>query len=416
MVAEATTITWVLVGTDRGVTEAAIGVLVACATFPQILLAPWIGRLADRSRRPALLLGLLTGIGALGFAGIGIGLGSIPIGVLFVVAVLVAVGEPAMMGALSGIASRSIDVSKFEAWDAASYGGAAIGAQLAVVVAVALWSSSAAVLVIGLLAVVAVTTVARLPLRPVHIHLLEPTTIGSVLSFMVRDRAIRSITVLTTISMSAFGGVALVAVDLAERSGRPADAGSHLILAMAIGAAVGAVVCIRLPPPQSPLRQAVVSVFVLGGAFAASAISWPVAFVSFADRRVRRRSTPRGDVRHPKQGHAGADARLAVHGRGKSQDRGNGARRDRDRTRRRCDRRRNRCAGARCAPTPRPRRLRVLSRPIGLRRVGNDDQPVGRTGEKRGRNGSARWLRQRFEAAAASTPTTAAAARPQAHT
>ncbi len=282
MVAEATTITWVLVGTDRDVTEAAIGVLVACATFPQILLAPWIGRLADRSRRPALLLGLLTGIGALGFAGIGIGLGSIPIGVLFVVAVLVAVGEPAMMGALSGIASRSIDVSKFEAWDAASYGGAAIGAQLAVVVAVALWSSSAAVLVIGLLAVVAVTTVARLPLRPVHIHLLEPTTIGSVLSFMIHDRAIRSITVLTTISMSAFGGVALVAVDLAERSGRPADAGSHLILAMAIGAAVGAVVCIRLPPPQSPLRQAVVSVFVLGGAFAASAISWPVAFVSFA--------------------------------------------------------------------------------------------------------------------------------------
>src|SRR5918993_1364683 len=133
MVAEATTITWVLVGVDREVGEAAIGVLVACATFPQILLAPWIGHLADRSERPAVLLAVLTGVGALGFAGIGIGLGTVPVGVLGLAAVLVALGEPAMMGALSGIASRSVDTHRFEAWDAASYGGAAIGAQLVIV-------------------------------------------------------------------------------------------------------------------------------------------------------------------------------------------------------------------------------------------------------------------------------------------
>ncbi len=97
------------------------------------------------------------------------------------------------------------------------------------------WSASAAVLAVGVLAILAVVSVGRLPLRPLRVNEFDRTSIRSVLTLIASDRVIRSIPLLTTLSMSAFGGTALVAVGLAERSGRASDAGSLLILSMAIG-------------------------------------------------------------------------------------------------------------------------------------------------------------------------------------
>ena len=89
-------------------------------------------------------------------------------------------------------------------------------------------------------------------------------------------------TVLTTISMSAFGGLALVAVDLAEHHGRDSAAASRLVLAMAVGAVVGSLVWTRFAPPRRPLRSALVSVAIVGLAFGTCAVaSWWVCMGAF---------------------------------------------------------------------------------------------------------------------------------------
>lgn len=283
MVAEATVIVWVLIGADRDVSDASVGLLIACATLPQIALAPWVGRRADVTARPARLLAALIVVGGTGLTIVGAGLGSAPFAVLVAGAALVAVSQPAMTGALSGIATRARHSPTFEAWDAASYGGAAIGAQLLVAVAVAVWTSDAALVAIVALALAATAGVGALPLPTVPDRHARRADIRTVLRSIADDRSLRAITILTTLSMSAFGGVAIAAVDIAERTGRDGDAGSQLVLAMAIGAGVGSVVCIRIRPPVAPLRQAVLSVCVLAVAFGlAAAAWWPVAIVAFA--------------------------------------------------------------------------------------------------------------------------------------
>ena len=285
MVAEGTAITLVLVGDGRGLGSASLGVLVAAWTLPQVLTAPLIGAWADRSVRPSLLLAGLIVVGGVGIGAVGAGLGTVPLAALAVVAVLISLSEPATMGALSGIATRSVRPgSGFEAWDAVSYGAAAIAALAMVSASVALADPvTTLALVVGLTALAAVL-VARLPLQAAgeeHRGLTRPGP-WAALRIMFDDRDLRSMTVLTTISMSAFGGLALVAVDLAEHHGQDSAAASRLVLAMAIGAVVGSLVWTRVAPPVRPVRVALVSVAVVGTAFGTCAFgSWWVCMGAF---------------------------------------------------------------------------------------------------------------------------------------
>ena len=316
MVAEGTAIALVLVGTDRGLGTAALGALVACWTLPQVLTAPFVGTIADRAAHPARLLGGLVALGAVGLAALGAGLGSVSIALLAVVAALISLAEPALMGALSGIATRSAG-PRFEAWDALSYGSAGICVQVLVGAVTAASGPASALAALVVLGAVAALLVGSLPLRGAtevdgrdRVH--EATIAGrgnpgapdgadgdrasrrrarsertggarAALALIRRDRDLRSMTVLTTISMSAFGGVALVAVDLAEQHGRSSASGSQLVLAMALGALVGSLAWTRLPAPPRPMRTAAVSVAVVGVAFAATAlVGWYGCLVAFA--------------------------------------------------------------------------------------------------------------------------------------
>jgi hypothetical protein len=310
MVAEGTAIAMVLVGTDRGLGSAALGVLVACWTLPQVVTAPFVGTVADRAVHPARLLGGFVSLGAVGLAAVGAGLGSVPIAALAVVAALISLAEPALMGALSGIATRSAG-PRFEAWDALSYGSAGICVQLLVGAVSAVAGPVAALGVLVAVGVAAALLVGSLPLRGARdivgraLRSEDPAdaapadgaaaggrgrdgrerSVGALaaLTLIGRDRDLRTMTVLTTISMSAFGGVALVAVDLAEHHGHPAASGSHLVLAMAIGALAGSLAWTRLPAPSRPMRTAAVSVAVVGLAFAATAVAgWAGCLVAFA--------------------------------------------------------------------------------------------------------------------------------------
>jgi hypothetical protein len=285
MVAEATAITLVLVGDERGLGTASLGVLVAAWTLPQVLTAPLIGGWADRSLRPSLLLAGLIAVGGIGIGAVGAGLGTVPLVALAAVAILISLSEPATMGALSGIATRSARPGTgFEAWDAVSYGAAAIAALAMVSASVAIGDPGTTLVLLVGLAAVAALLVARLPLQAAGEADRGLTRSGpwAAMRVMFDDRDLRSMTVLTTISMSAFGGLALVAVDLAEHHGKDSAAASRLVLAMAIGAVVGSLVWTRVAPPARPLRVALVSVAVVGLAFATSALgSWWVCMGAF---------------------------------------------------------------------------------------------------------------------------------------
>lgn len=285
MVAEGTAITLVLLGDDRELGHAALGVLVASWTLPQMLTAPLIGSWADRSAHPARLLACLVAVGGLGIGAVGAGLGAVPIALLAIAAALISLAEPAIMGALSGIATRSAPPSsRFEAWDAVSYGAAGIVAQVVVATSAAFGDPMTTLVVLVVLAALAAGLVASLPLRAASIEHPDGPRAGARAAMRVAfvDRDLRSMTVLTTVSMSAFGGLALVAVDLAEHAGREAGAASRLILAMAVGAVVGSLAWTRFAPPERPLRTAVCSVTTVGLAFATCAFgNWWVCLGAF---------------------------------------------------------------------------------------------------------------------------------------
>lgn len=282
LVDEATVIVIVLVGTEQELSQVAIGLVIACSTFPQLLTAPALGALADRSRRPAHLLATCTAIGAVGLALTGAGLGTAPVAVSCATATLLAVAAPAIMGALSGIAARSAR-PRFEACDAFAYGAASIAAQGLVAASAAVAGASVTLAMLVIIAIGVVPLVATLPLQPAALASgARPGTLMAVRA-IVRDRQLLSMTILTTLSMAAFGGAALTAVDLAEHRGHGAEAGSQLVLAMAVGAVAGAGLWTRLPPPSRPDRMAVASVVALTGALTlASAGSWLVCIVAFA--------------------------------------------------------------------------------------------------------------------------------------
>ena len=282
VVTEATAITLVLLGTDRGVSERSLGILVACWTLPQVLTAPFVGSLADRARRPARLLAALVAVGAAGIGAIGAGLGVVPLTVLCAVSAMISLAEPAIMGGLSGIATRSAGtVAGFSQWDAVSYGSAGIAAQAVVSLSASLSSPAVTVVLVVSMGALAVVLIGRLPLRPAAAH-HERVRTAHVMQLLFGDRELRSMTVLTTLALSAFGGLALAAVDLAEHLGRDAESGSQLVLALAIGSVVGSLITTRLPTPADPLRVAAACVAVIGAAFGLSAIaSWPVALALF---------------------------------------------------------------------------------------------------------------------------------------
>jgi len=291
-VVEAAAITFVLVGTERGVSGEQLGVLVACTAAPQVLTAPWLGARLDASRRPSATLATMAVVIGAGVALIGAGLGQAPILAVYAVAVVWSIAEPGIMGGLSGIASRSARPGgRLEAWDAVSYGGAAIVGQALVAIVTLVSTAAAVIVVLVVLAVLAALAITRLPLRPpvpatdavqVDVSADRGPAVRAALRLMAADRELRSITVLTTISMSAFGGLALAAVGFARHTGRPAESASVLVLSLAIGALVGSLGVTRLASPPAPLRAATVAVAVVGVSFALSAIGpWWLAVAAF---------------------------------------------------------------------------------------------------------------------------------------
>ena len=248
------------------------------------MTAPWLGSRLDRAARPALLLAALATVIGAGIGVIGAGLGAVPIVILCLVAVGWSVAEPAVMGGLSGIGSRSsVGDGRFETADATSYGAAAVAGQAVVALTVLAAGPWTAVAVLVTLAFAAAVLIVGLPLRPVPVEEASGGHVRAALGLIGRDRELRSMTVLTTISMSAVGGLALAAVGVAEANGRDADAASVAVLAMATGAVVGSLSSRRLGVAAHPVAWSYASVATVGLSFAlAAVVPWSAAVALFA--------------------------------------------------------------------------------------------------------------------------------------
>jgi hypothetical protein len=99
---------------------------------------------------------------------------------------------------------------------------------------------------------------------------------------IVHHRPLLAVTVATTCSMAAFGGLSIAAVALAEHLHRPSDDGGILVTVLAAGALVGSLIWTRVPPFVRPERSVVAIIVLLGGAFALTLLpNWYAALVGF---------------------------------------------------------------------------------------------------------------------------------------
>ncbi len=270
----------VLLAEQRTGSTAQAGVLVAAATFPQLVTGPLLGPVLDRSRRPWALLriaGVVTTGAAILLATT---LGRAPLVVPVLGALAMSCVEPVLNGGVSAIAGRGSWAMRVFAWDSLAYNVAGLAGP-AVVTAVAVLASPAWALVALGLGAGAITltslglTVADDPDRSRH----GPgrRTIAAAVHLMASNAALRSATLATTLAMAALGGRSFALVAATEAVGRrPADAGIALTVS-ATGGLVGSLAMTRRRSPARPERTVLAAVAALGVVLVVMAAgSWPI--------------------------------------------------------------------------------------------------------------------------------------------
>jgi hypothetical protein len=217
------------------------GVLVAVLLAPHVLAAPVVGALADRVRRPQLLVaGASAGYGA-SLVAAALLVGRAPAAVPVLALLVGGCCGPAVTGALS---SRLPDVVEADRLprafgvDALTYNSAGIvGPALAAVVATAT-SAAVATLVLATSAIVGAALIAALPAG----REARPATEGAgpvqgLLAF-VRAPVLGVVSAATTVNQVAWGAMPVVVTLVAQRAGA-ADRAGLILAAAAAGALVG---------------------------------------------------------------------------------------------------------------------------------------------------------------------------------
>ena len=133
----------VVLSIDRTGSAAMAGVLLACATLPQLATGPLVGAALDRSRRPGLILAIAvaTSAAAVGALAVDRSLGPVAVAA----ALVTSVTQPALTGGLSAsfarLADRPSDAAGIASWDAVAYNVAGLGGPALVTVLTAVSGS-----------------------------------------------------------------------------------------------------------------------------------------------------------------------------------------------------------------------------------------------------------------------------------
>jgi predicted MFS family arabinose efflux permease len=280
-VSEAAGVALVLIGRERGMATALVGVVLAARTLPQVATGPFVGSLLDRTPRPELAVAIAAAIAGGSAALCVVGIGRWPLGVVVALVAGEALCEPALTGGLSGLATRGDAVTSVTSWDAVAYNVAGVGAPAVITVAVRAGGSGAATATIVVLAAIGAVLLPGAGLRAAPAS-TSPGGARRAWAAILHHRGLLSVTVATTCSTAAFGGLSIAAVALAEQRHHPSDDGGILVTVLAVGALVGSLVWTRVRPFTRPERSTVVIIALVGGAFAVTlAPHWCAALAGY---------------------------------------------------------------------------------------------------------------------------------------
>lgn len=284
---ESARVAMVLLVLARTRSPALAGAVVAATTLPALVTGPLLGAWLDRTRhRRAAFAGnqllLLVSL-----AGLLLATGRAPSYVVVLLGLLAGVTIPVLTGGFTGLIAPLVPaplLRRAYGAEAASFNVASVaGPALAGGVTAAFGAAWAVGMTCGL-SVIALVAVSRVPMPAPVVDPDAPgllRTVGIGLRHLARTPPLRSITVVTTISMGGIGALPVAFPLFAEDLGVHASAAGYLFSTFAIGALVGSVAVASRTVRTGPMRMAFLCVAGLAGAFGAVAVAstLPLALV-----------------------------------------------------------------------------------------------------------------------------------------
>ncbi|MFI6234914.1 MFS transporter [Micromonospora sp. NPDC050784] len=277
----------VIFALDRTGSAAVGGTLVATLLLPHVVAAPLVGGLVDRSRRPTVVLAAAIAVFAGALAAPVALLGHAPLWQTYLVLAIAGCCGPALTGGLTSqlaaLAGPGHEARAF-ALDSLSYNVAGVVGPATVGLVAASASPSTATLALAVAGGFGALGVAslRLPASAAEQTRAGPLFQGA--RAIVRNPALRTITLATSVGQLGLGGMAVVATTLAAAAHQPSRAGL-LLSATAGGAFVGSLLWAWRPLPASRAPGVAVWAMVAVGvplALAAAVYSLPLAAALFA--------------------------------------------------------------------------------------------------------------------------------------
>ena len=232
------------------------GLLVAASLAPSVLVAPFVGVVLDRTRRPRrwmIASGLVT---ALAFT-LTAFLGEVPTALVAVALIAAGCATPFFMGGLSAFVAEAVGGSETRAYaaDALSYNiGGVAGPGLAAL-AIAAGSARAATVALAVAAVVGAVACLALRLEP-HPTAVEPRgvlhDIAAGARFLVTHRPLALVTLSGTIAMLGAGALPIAAIAVSVQRSGSTEQAAWIVTAFEVGGLVGAVLTAARPPERRP--------------------------------------------------------------------------------------------------------------------------------------------------------------------
>ncbi|MFE9194439.1 MFS transporter [Micromonospora sp. NPDC007208] len=279
----------VIFALDRTGSAAVGGTLVATLLLPHVVAAPLVGGLVDRSRRPTAVLATAITVFAGALAAPVALLGHAPLWQTYLVLAIAGCCGPAVTGGLTSqlavLAGPGHEARAF-ALDSLSYNVAGVVGPATVGLVAASASPSTATLALAVAGGFGALGVAslRLPASATAAEQTRAVDLFQGARAIVRNPALRTITLATSVGQLGLGGLAVVATTLTAAAHQPSRAGL-LLSATAGGAFVGSLLWAWRPLPASRAPGVAVWAMVAVGvplALAAAVHSLPLAAALFA--------------------------------------------------------------------------------------------------------------------------------------
>lgn len=253
-------VTVALLAVTRTGSVALGGEILACWMAPHVLVAPVVGALVARVRRPTRCYGAGLAVFAAAIVGMGVSLGRYPAPLVVGIALVGGSCGPLVSGGLSSLVAALVPAEyqrRAYALDAAGYNAAALlGPALATAVA-RFGSPGLAAAALGVAVALAVAPILVLPVREVsrtgRRDGVRELVAG--LAVLWRLPVLRGVTAGTCLAYFGIGALTVAAVLVAGRWGDPRD-GGILVTVFAVGGLVGSLLVARWPPPVTPERLA----------------------------------------------------------------------------------------------------------------------------------------------------------------